>query len=67
MLLAGPAAERLADKARALLPRAAGVSAFDGKLFCRILAVDGRALRRTLIPLLAVLRDGLPLPRLWTI
>jgi len=44
-----------------------GVSAFEGKLFCRMLARDGLSLRRVLIPILEVLRDGAALPRLWTI
>jgi urease accessory protein len=44
-----------------------GASAFAGKLFCRMLARDGRALRRVLIPVVEALRDGEPLPRLWTI
>jgi len=44
-----------------------GASAFQGKLFCRLLARDGLALRKVLIPVLEALRDGEPLPRLWTI
>jgi urease accessory protein len=44
-----------------------GASAFAGKLFCRMLSRDGLALRRVLIPVLQALRDGEPLPRLWTI
>ena len=42
-----------------------GASAFDGKLFARIVADDGQALRRALLPALAVLRDGEPCPRVW--
>jgi urease accessory protein len=44
-----------------------GASAFEGKLFCRIVARDGLSLRRALIPVLEALRHGEPLPRLWTI
>jgi len=44
-----------------------GASAFEGKLFCRMLACDGLGLRRVLIPVLEALRDSEPLPRLWTI
>ncbi len=44
-----------------------GASAFEGKLFCRMLARDGLGLRRVLIPVLEALRSGAPLPRLWTI
>jgi urease accessory protein len=60
-------AEGLLDGARAALGPRSGASAFGGKLFCRILAQDGFALRRTLIPLLVHLRGGQPLPRLWTL
>jgi urease accessory protein len=45
----------------------AGASAFDGKLICRILAPDGLALRRRLLPVLAALRPDRPLPRVWTL
>ncbi len=44
-----------------------GASAFEGKLFCRMLARDGLGLRRVLVPVLEALRDGDALPRLWTI
>jgi urease accessory protein len=44
-----------------------GASAFGGKLFCRMLARDGFSLRKVLIPIMQALRDGEPLPRLWTI
>lgn len=60
-------AESLVDGVRAVLGARAGASAFGGKLFCRILAQDGFALRRTLIPLLVHLRRGQPLPRMWTL
>lgn len=43
-----------------------GASAFDGKLTVRLLAVDGWPLRRQILRLLAVLRDGPP-PRVWQI
>jgi urease accessory protein len=51
---------------RALLGPAGGLSAFDGKLICRIAATDGAALRRILIPALTLLSDGRPPPRVWT-
>ena len=61
----------VADEAEAALPavRAAlgpggGASAFDGKLVARIVAKDGLALRRALLPALEALR-GHPLPRVW--
>ena len=42
----------------------AGASAFDGKLTVRLMAADGWPMRRQVLRLLAVLRDG-PLPRVW--
>jgi urease accessory protein len=67
VLLVAPDAEARLEAVRALLPKRSGASAWDGKLFCRILACDGLALRRALVPVLTALRDGAPLPRLWTI
>jgi urease accessory protein len=67
VLLAARGAEERLDAVRALLPRRSGASAWDGKLFCRILAPDGMALRHALIPVLTALRGGVPLPRLWSI
>lgn len=42
-----------------------GASAFEGKLFARVVAPDGFALRQALLPALEILRDGEPLPRVW--
>ena len=42
-----------------------GASAFDGKLFCRIVAREGRTLRSALVRALGVLRQGQPIPRVW--
>lgn len=71
VLLADADAESLAERARSTLEQTtsgarAGVSAFDSKLVCRILAPDGAALRRMLLPLMALLRDA-PAPRLWMV
>lgn len=68
---AAPDAEARLPDLRALLDAApadveAGASAFDGLLVTRILASDGRALRRLLEPVLTFLTDG-PLPRVWAI
>ena len=46
-------------------PARAGASAWDGMLSVRIAAVDGAALRGALLPALAALRDGRPLPTVW--
>ncbi|MBL8771250.1 MAG: urease accessory protein UreD [Phenylobacterium sp.] len=58
-------AGRLLAPLRALLGPGGGASAFDGKLFARVAAPDGLALRRVLLPALELLRDGRPLPRVW--
>lgn len=42
----------------------AGASAFDGKLTVRLMARDGWPLRRQILRVLEVLRNG-PLPRVW--
>ncbi len=59
-------AERALPAVRAALGAAGGASAFDGKLVARVVAHDGLALRRALLPALEVLR-GAPLPRVWRI
>jgi urease accessory protein len=63
LVFADDAHERL-DGVRAALGQSGGASAFDGKLFARIVAEDGRALRKSLIPALEALR-GSALPRVW--
>jgi urease accessory protein len=64
LLLVAPDTEaRLAD-VREAIGGAGGASAVDGRLFCRIAATDGLALRRALIPAIAALR-GAPPPRIW--
>jgi urease accessory protein len=65
LLLVAEDADRLLPALRAAIGDAGGASAFDGKLFCRIVAPDGLALRRALIPAIAALRDGEPCPRVW--
>ncbi len=67
VLLVSDDAEARLDAVRRALGEAGGASAFDGKLFCRILAIDGLNLRRTLVEVIAALRDGRPTPRLWTV
>ena len=65
LLAAADAPERLAA-ARELLNNEAiegGVSTFDGLCVARLVAQDGAALRRTLVPLLKTL--GGELPRVW--
>ncbi|MFT6228731.1 MAG: urease accessory protein [Paracoccaceae bacterium] len=68
VLLAAPGAETLKARALTALGDApdAGLSAFDDMISVRIIAPDGMALRRRLIPLLTLLR-GAPLPKVWTL
>ena len=44
-----------------------GASAWASKLVCRIVATDGAALRRMVMPVLEILHDGRALPRVWNI
>ena len=65
VLLVAPTAEARLDRLRALLPRTAGASLIrPGVLTARIVAADGMALRRVLVPALEMLR-GAPLPKVW--
>jgi urease accessory protein len=65
VLLVAEDAERFLPAVRAAIGGLGGASAFDGKLFARIAASHGLALRRALLPALEALRDGRPLPRVW--
>jgi urease accessory protein len=65
LLLLAEDAERFLGPLRAAIGPSGGASAFDGKLFARIVAPDGLALRRALLPAIAALRDGAPAPRVW--
>lgn len=68
ILLAAPGAGDLRARAITALGDApdAAISTFDNMIAARIIAPDGMALRRRLIPLLACLR-GAPLPKVWTL
>lgn len=65
LLLTAPNAEDHLAAARAAIGTAGGASAFNGNLFARIVAADGLALRRVLLPVIAALRDGAAPPRVW--
>ncbi|SER02049.1 urease accessory protein [Faunimonas pinastri] len=60
-------AEDYLERAREAVGESGGVTAFDGKLVARIISMDTLSLRRALVPLLAVLADGAPLPKVWHI
>jgi urease accessory protein len=61
----GPAADLAALRGLSLPGVEAGASAFDGLLLVRLLARDGAALRAALVAVLAILRPGRALPRVW--
>ena len=65
LLLVAQDAGRYLEPLRQVVGPDGGASAFDGKLFCRIAAADGLALRRALLPALHILQDGEPCPRVW--
>lgn len=65
LLMAGPGAEAMLSPLRALLPPASGASLVrEGVLVARLLAEDGFALRRSLLPIITLLRGASP-PRVW--
>ncbi len=67
VVLVAPEAESAIDRARAALIESsseAGVSAWNGMLVARLIAIDGQALRADLIRLIETLR-GRPMPRVW--
>ncbi|MCR9125764.1 MAG: urease accessory protein UreD [Rhodobacteraceae bacterium] len=65
LVYAAPDAARFVAPAREIVQHRGGVSLVrDGVLFARVLAKDGFALRRTLLPLIASM-SVTPLPRTW--
>jgi urease accessory protein len=67
VVLAAPGAEGHLDAVRGMLPPTGGASMVeDGVLLVRMLAPDGFALRRVLVPLARRLAGG-PLPRVWSL
>jgi urease accessory protein len=67
LLYCGPRAEALVTPLRALLDGAGGASQWQDKLVARIVAPDGFALRKILIPVISHLRQGASLPKVWTL
>jgi urease accessory protein len=68
VLVTGGDSDALRDRARDLITNEAveaGFSSFDGLCVARLVAQDGAALRRTLVPLLAAL--GSVTPRVWSL
>jgi urease accessory protein len=68
-----PEAEAVVPALRAALgdgtlpdgPLEAGVSAWNGLVLARLLAIDGARLRQAVITALGILRGAAPLPRVW--
>lgn len=71
VLLLAREAEALLDRARDIVGSAGGASFWEvngtGKLLARLVAEDGYALRRRLVPLLGLLNRGAKLPKLWSL
>lgn len=66
LLYCGPFSEGFLPKIRAVLESAdGGVSQWEGKLLVRVAAADGFALRKTLVPVISLLRNGAALPKVW--
>jgi urease accessory protein len=67
-LYSGPMAEAYLPKVRALIGNAAGgASHWGDKLIVRLIAPDGFALRKILIPVISALRGGASVPKVWNL
>jgi urease accessory protein len=67
VLLVTEEPQRYLAPVREVIGEGGGATAWNGKLLARITASTGAALRQTLIPMLAALRDGMSLPKFWRI
>ncbi|MCB1447706.1 MAG: urease accessory protein UreD [Rhizobiaceae bacterium] len=68
LLYVGDRGDSLMRRLRALLDdRLAASSQWNGKLTIRIVAEDGFTLRKMLMPVISLLRNGEPPPKVWTI
>ena len=68
ILYAGPLAEAMLAKVREVLGNGnGGASCWQGKLIVRMIAPSGFELRKVLVPVIAVLRNGAPVPKVWNI
>lgn len=67
LVLLGPHAEDLLDKARSAIGEKGAASAWSGKLVARLAARDGFDLRKSLIPALTLLAGGADLPKTWSL
>jgi len=68
VLYTGPLCEALLPKVRAALGDSlGGASQWNGKLVARLAAEDGYTLRKSLIPVISVLRGGASVPKVWNL
>ena len=67
ILLVAPRAEGLLEEARAVIEGAGGVSFWNGKLLARIMAKDSYHLRQILAPLIQLINQDAPLPKIWAL
>lgn len=68
VLYTGPLCEALLPKVRAALGDSpGGASQWNGKLVARLAAEDGYTLRKSLMPVISVLRGGASVPKVWNL
>ncbi len=67
LLYIGPLAEALLPKIRAIAGFSGGASAWQGKLVIRLSAPDGFTMRKMLFPIISLLRNGAPVPKVWNL
>lgn len=68
VLFCGHAAETHVEPLRSLLADGeGGVSQWQDKLVLRLVAIDGFALRKKLVPIISHLRGGAGVPKVWTL
>ncbi|MBB2711552.1 urease accessory protein UreD [Rhizobium sophoriradicis] len=68
LLYAGPLAEAYLGRVRPLVEgMMGGASAWSDKLIVRLAAADGFTLRKILIPVISVLRNGARVPKVWNL
>ena len=65
IIYVGGDCQRYLDALRDVIGANGGASAFGGKLIARLVAEDGLALRRVLIPAISLLREDVALPKAW--
>lgn len=67
LLYIGPRAEAMLPQLRHCLGESGGASHWNGKLVIRLSAADGFAMRKILIPIISLLRNGAAVPKVWNL